>query len=1018
MASGIREALSVLCAPGQVVEVRAITEGGMASGYFNDLDALAAAVVPLDASGTQGIYVTLNEVNPALLSRRANRIKVRLGKKDATTADGDILRRRWFPIDIDPVRPSGVSSTDAEHQAALVKVAEIAAYLGRERGWPAPVLGDSGNGAHLLYRIDLPNDDESRDLVKRCLEVLDSIFSDTCCSVDCANHNAARIWKLYGTVSRKGDHTPERPHRRAQVLDVPNPVGVVSPGLLRDLAGSLPAAPPPGRPPKRSLDLGAWLRDHGISVRADKPYQGGTLFVLDECPFSGAHRDGAFAIQFGNGAVYAGCHHASCGGGTQRWKELRQRYERSAPPAAAAGPTPSPAPAPADSPPGVRDEAVRILRAGDPVGSLMGAFALDHVGDETVAACLIMSLASQLVINTNGLHVSVTGESGKGKSHAFATMLRQVPERFRLKGAMSNKALFYLDDMQPGSVIVLDDTTLSEEVQEILKSATTSFREPIEYRTVTKERKVRVCTIPERCVWWVAKVEGSGDDQVLNRMLTCWIDDSPEQDERVLSRVLAKDESVPVTTQEERHEVLVAWALWEELRSRRVFVIVPFARRIRFSNAANRRNPEMLLDLIKAHSLLRCMQREEATAEDGSPCIVATRQDFADAVRLYDHLNGTAGGQETKLTKVEASVLEVIARAGWPEFTVQQLQQVTGRSSSSIRKVLHGYVSKGYTYSGLLEKCPAISYTDRTVVSENEEGLSVRRRTTAYQFSPDLYRTWARGGSCWLEDDLHERRDDHNHQDEGHHHQENDDDHEGDDAYQDAGEAEGRNRADRVRKNSAQHNETESVNGVEKRDRSYSVHNRERNIPDTKHQERENISADLSVCDSTFSATGISNPVNSFGIAEPSLQNGDTTCGTSPPVSAPSTLPPRKRPGPLLNVKEFKKLDIIKKDACVSCGRKTYLSYIEKLTDRRRKLPPTEKPWYLCKECYLERVRRERSSAPPLPGMIDVDRLERVTADIGRCTVCGLEKALWRDKERGVAVCEGCWGREVRDRSI
>jgi len=169
---------------------------------------------------------------------------------------------------------------------------------------------------------------------------------------------------------------------------------------------------------------------------------------------------------------------------------------------------------------------VRILRAGDPVGSLMGAFALDHVGDETVAACLIMSLASQSVINTNGLHVSVTGESGKGKSHAFATMLRQVPERFRLKGAMSNKALFYLDDMQPGSVIVLDDTTLSEEVQEILKSATTSFREPIEYRTVTKERKVRVCTIPERCVWWVAKVEGSGDDQVLNRMLTCWIDGS------------------------------------------------------------------------------------------------------------------------------------------------------------------------------------------------------------------------------------------------------------------------------------------------------------------------------------------------------------------------------------------------------------------------------------------------------------------------------------------------------------
>jgi hypothetical protein len=133
MSAEIREALAALCAPGQVVEVRAITEEGMASGYFNDLDALAAAVEPLDAAGVQGTYITLNEVNPALLSRRANRIKGRLSKKDATTADSDIIRRRWLPIDIDPVRPSGVSSTDEEHQAALVKAAEIAAFLGRER---------------------------------------------------------------------------------------------------------------------------------------------------------------------------------------------------------------------------------------------------------------------------------------------------------------------------------------------------------------------------------------------------------------------------------------------------------------------------------------------------------------------------------------------------------------------------------------------------------------------------------------------------------------------------------------------------------------------------------------------------------------------------------------------------------------------------------------------------------------------------------------------------------------------
>ena len=52
------------------------------------------------------------------------------------------------------------------------------------------------------------------------------------------------------------------------------------------------------------------------------------LYIINQCPFSSAHRDGAFAIQFANGAVFAGCKHTSCGGGTQRWQELRERYKR------------------------------------------------------------------------------------------------------------------------------------------------------------------------------------------------------------------------------------------------------------------------------------------------------------------------------------------------------------------------------------------------------------------------------------------------------------------------------------------------------------------------------------------------------------------------------------------------------------------------------------------------------------------------------------------------------------------
>jgi hypothetical protein len=91
----------------------------------------------------------------------------------------------------------------------------------RDQGWPEPVVGDSGNGYHLLYRIDLPNDRGSLELVKGVLEALAFKFSDEAVEVDTTTCNAARIWKLYGTTARKGDDAGDRPHRRSRLLKVP-----------------------------------------------------------------------------------------------------------------------------------------------------------------------------------------------------------------------------------------------------------------------------------------------------------------------------------------------------------------------------------------------------------------------------------------------------------------------------------------------------------------------------------------------------------------------------------------------------------------------------------------------------------------------------------------------------------------------------------------------------------------------------------------------------------------------------
>ena len=69
---------------------------------------------------------------------------------------------------------------------------------------------------HCLFRIDLPANDGG--IVKRCLQGLAARFNTTTVKIDEGVHNSARIWKLPGTLACKGDNTPERPHRIAQML--------------------------------------------------------------------------------------------------------------------------------------------------------------------------------------------------------------------------------------------------------------------------------------------------------------------------------------------------------------------------------------------------------------------------------------------------------------------------------------------------------------------------------------------------------------------------------------------------------------------------------------------------------------------------------------------------------------------------------------------------------------------------------------------------------------------------------
>jgi hypothetical protein len=235
----IRKALDVVLEPGSVAELRVpkTERTKTVSGYFDDFDKLADAAAEW-SDQAPGVYITLNPVLPDLLARRANRAE---GWAENTTTDSQIVRRRWLPLDFDAVRPSGISSTDAQHEAALERARECRDWLvGLGFSPNSLVLADSGNGAHLLVRLDLPNDEESATLVNRCLRAADLYLSDDTVTVDCAVGNAARVWKVYGTLAAKGDSTADRPHRLAALLEFPKRQKVAPHELLERLATRAP----------------------------------------------------------------------------------------------------------------------------------------------------------------------------------------------------------------------------------------------------------------------------------------------------------------------------------------------------------------------------------------------------------------------------------------------------------------------------------------------------------------------------------------------------------------------------------------------------------------------------------------------------------------------------------------------------------------------------------------------------------------------------------------------------------
>ena len=319
----IRKAIKMLKPDGDVFEIRVIGKRGKAkplSGYFRDADTLLDAMTRIDLRNVN-VYITLNAVNEDCFSRsQSGHFEI----AGTTTTDDDITEYAWFFVDLDPERTKEVSSTKEELDEAVALAKRVFDYL-QTLGFERPLIACSGNGMHLLYRIRLLNTKENTDLLQRCLQALDAMFSTETVKIDTVNYNPSRICKLYGTVAQKGANTEKRPHRMATIIGEEFEVRQTRKCYLESLANSVTISKP--EPAKynnydpNNFDIIAWMQRHGIGYTEKSFRDGGKKFVLDECPFDRTHTaPDSMIIQQPGGQIGFKCLHNSCS--DKSWRDL------------------------------------------------------------------------------------------------------------------------------------------------------------------------------------------------------------------------------------------------------------------------------------------------------------------------------------------------------------------------------------------------------------------------------------------------------------------------------------------------------------------------------------------------------------------------------------------------------------------------------------------------------------------------------------------------------------------------
>lgn len=303
------------------------------SGYFKDFDNLCAQLEPYTNMDDEQIYFVLNKIDDACYARPQCEKFIKSAK--VSTNDNDIVSRRFVMIDCDPIRKSSVNSSEFEFNCAMQKARDIFRFL-RDNGFEDAIVCHSGNGAHLQLAVDLPNDEETTNILKRFYQYLGQKFTDENVDIDQKVFNLGRLCKTYSTVAKKGANLPDRPWRQSKILYVPKELKKTSIEKFKAIADLLPKEEPKQISKStwnkydnsERFDLENWLKSYGIEYRK-KTEGNSTKYEIKDCPWKDQHSSNnpysSALFQDEEGKITYTCAHAHCK--DKQWRNFRLYYQ-------------------------------------------------------------------------------------------------------------------------------------------------------------------------------------------------------------------------------------------------------------------------------------------------------------------------------------------------------------------------------------------------------------------------------------------------------------------------------------------------------------------------------------------------------------------------------------------------------------------------------------------------------------------------------------------------------------------